>query len=124
MTALAEFIADFPWGVLLVTDPGSSELIPDWSSPDEMVTAAQSALVVRVRHADEGSVAVRVLDAQPETAGELVFDGILQVSSGSLRVSDALGDAFVDVPTPFGSVPVRLFADEVSEATKIVVVVG
>lgn len=123
MTVLAELNADFPWGVLLVTDASSTEQIPDWSGPEEMVTAAQSALVVRVRHADEGSVAVRVLDAEPD-AGEMVFEGVLQVTSGSLRVSDATGDSAVNVPVPSGSLPLRLFADEVSEATAVDVIVG
>lgn len=123
MTVLAELNADFPWGVLLVTDASSTEQIPDWSSPEEMVTAAQSALVVRVRHADEGSVVVRVLDAEPRT-GQMVFDGALQISSGSLRVSDATGDSAVDVMAPSGVLRLRLFADDVSEATTVDVVVG
>lgn len=123
MTVLAELDADFPWGVLLITDASSTEQIPDWSSPEEMVTAAQSALVVRVRNADEGSVAVRVLDAEPGT-GQMVFEGALQVTSGSIRVSDATGGSAVDVPAPLGSLRLRLFADDVSEATAVDVVIG
>lgn len=123
MTVLAALDADFPWGVLLVTDASSTEQIPDWSSSEEMVTAARSALVVRVRHADEGTVAVRVLDAEPGT-GRMVFDGALQVVSGILRVSDATGDSAVDVPAHSGSLRLRLFADDVSEATTVDVVVG
>ena len=53
---LAKLSAAFQWGVLLVTDASSSEQIPDWSSSDERVTAAGSALVVRARPYVEDNV--------------------------------------------------------------------
>lgn len=124
MTAVANLTADFPWGVLLVSDADSTELIPESTSLDEMVASGESALVVRVRHADEGSVSVRALEAQAEAIGELVFDGVLQVSSGTLRISDAVGDEAIDVGASVSPVRLRLFADERSEATSIEVVIG
>ena len=66
----AELEAEFPYGVLLITDAESAEQIPSWDSPEEPVAVAASALVVRVRHADEGEVtyASSTLQARPPTA--------------------------------------------------------
>jgi hypothetical protein len=38
---LAELRADFPFGVLLVTDDQSVEPIPGWSSDDQQVTSTR-----------------------------------------------------------------------------------
>lgn len=124
MNALAEFTADFPWGVLLVTDANSTEQIPEWASPADTVTAAESALVVRIRHGDEGSAMIRVIDTQSDAVGENVFDGTLQVRSGVLRISDALGHRRVDVDVVPGPVRLRVYADDRFAATAIDVVLG
>jgi hypothetical protein len=70
---LTELSAAFQWGVLLVTDASSTEQIPDWSSPDERVTAARSALVVRVMPDVEGNVDVYVVNSDDEVQGTRVF---------------------------------------------------
>ncbi|HSH62351.1 MAG TPA: hypothetical protein VK988_22405 [Acidimicrobiales bacterium] len=88
---LGEIEAEFPFGILLVTDEGSSEVIPEWGSPEEQATCADSAAVVRVRHADEGRVTVRIWDDEREVVGALAFDGRLTIESGTVKVSDALG---------------------------------
>ncbi|NEA31075.1 hypothetical protein [Streptomyces sp. SID13031] len=124
MTVLAELTADFPWGVLLVTDAESSEQIPEWSSPREQVASALTALVVRVRHADEGPVTVRVLNGSEEARGVRIYEGSLSVPSGLLRVSDAVGSEAVEVSLAAGLSRLTIHADEPSEATFIEVVLG
>ncbi len=99
----AELQAEFPYGVLLITDAESTEQIPSWDSPEEPVAVAASALVVRVRHAgegegaDEGEVTVRVFDSPGEAAGGQIFSGELEVKSGLLNISDALSAATTEV---------------------------
>ncbi|WP_129667614.1 hypothetical protein [Phytoactinopolyspora endophytica] len=120
---MAELGAEFPWGVLLMTDSGSSELIPEWSSPGEQVTAAPSAMVVRVRHADEGGVSVRLwADDGHEASGILIFEGSIELPSGVLRASDALAATTADLELAAGIYPIRLFADLESEASAIDIV--
>jgi hypothetical protein len=77
--------AEFPYGILLVTDATSTEPIPSWDSAEEQVAVAGSALVVRVRHADEGEVTVRVQDAPADVSGGLIFTGEIAVPSGWVR---------------------------------------
>lgn len=125
MTLLAELTSEFPWGVLLLTDVGSKEQIPEWASPEDQVTSAASALVVRVRHGDEGPVTVRVWSGGAEGIGEgglPTFEGTLRVESGVLRVSNALGEEAKDIPVPAGQRAISIFADEPVEATVIDVV--
>lgn len=120
----AELEADFPYGVLLITDAESTEQIPSWASPEEPVAVAGSALVVRVRHADEGAVTVRVVDSPDEAAGGQIFAGELEVKSGVLKISDALGSETAEVRVTPGPLPIQLYADSTVEAAGVTVVLA
>jgi hypothetical protein len=115
----AELEAEFPFGVLLITDSTSTEPIPSWDSAEEQVAVAGSALVVRVQHADEGEVTVRVCDSPADAAGGLIFTGELEVSSGVLRVSDALGTSTTDVKVNPGPLQLQIYADSNVEASAL-----
>ncbi len=119
---LAELQAGFPWGVLLVSDAASKEEIPSWATDEDQVAVASSALVVRVMHQDNGEVAVRVSDDAGEVTGEIAFSGSLLLPSGTLRISDALGDAAVDVEVRGGVAEVSIFTDDPMEASEVYLV--
>jgi hypothetical protein len=116
---LTERHTDFPWGVLLITDASSTEPIPSWARPEEQVTSARTALVVRVLHADEGQVAVHVWDDQREARGGLVFEGEIDTPSGTLRVSDALGKASAELALAPGRHPIQIFTNAATEASSV-----
>ncbi len=116
---LAELNTAFQWGVLLVTDARSAEQIPDWSSPDERVTAAGSALVVRVRPDVEGNVDVHVVNSDEEVQGVQVFSGRLKVPSKILRVGDALGETTASVALNKEEIGIEVFLDEPIEASAV-----
>lgn len=115
----AEIVAEFPYGVLLVTDVASTELIPSWAGPDDQVAVARTALVMRVLHGDEGEVSVRVCDTESDARGALVFMGQIDLPSGVLRTSDALGAITADVNLGAGRHTVRIFADSHVEASAV-----
>lgn len=120
----AELVAEFPYGVLLVTDGRSTEPIPSWATPGEQVAVADTALVMRVLHADEGEVSVRVWDSESDVRGALVFAGEIDLPSGTLRISDALGGATEDVDLGSGRRAIRIFADPSVEASAVDLVMG
>ncbi len=62
---------DFQFGVLLVTDQDASDIIPSWGTTEEQVVSSESAVVIRVRHADEGSVVIRIWDDEAEVGVSL-----------------------------------------------------
>ncbi len=121
---IGELEAEFPFGVLLVTDESSSELIPEWSSAEEQVTSADSAAVVRVRHADEGPIRVRIWDDERVVAGALAFDGRFKIESGTVKVSDALGSAAVTIPIESGTRRLKIFVNSAVEADQVDLVIG
>lgn len=47
---VAELRAQFPFGVLLVTDDKSTDPIPGWSSEEQQVTSTATAMVMKIRH--------------------------------------------------------------------------
>lgn len=114
--------AEFPWGVLLLTDSTSREVIPSWTSHEATVAVAETALVMRVLHGDEGCVDVRVVRSVSAVRGGPVFDGWIEVESGALRLSDALGDQAVELQLVPGRHRVRLFSDDPLEGTQVDVV--
>lgn len=120
---LGELEAEFPFGVLLVTDNVSSEVIPEWSSPKEQVTCADTAAVVRVLHADEGPVRVRIWDDDKRVRGACAFDGRLTIDSGAVRVSDALGSAAVTIPIEGVTRRFRIFVNSAVEADHVDLVI-
>jgi hypothetical protein len=121
---LGELRAGFPWGVLLVSDSESKEQIPSWDTPEEQVAAASTAMVVRVLHQDNGEASVRVLDEAADARGELTFSGMLSIPSKTLRVSDALGEASIDIEVPSGRSSVSVYTDDPMEASVIDLVVN
>lgn len=116
---LAELTAGFQWGVLLVTDANSVEQIPNWSSPDEQVTTAGSALVVKVMPDTEGVVSISVVNNEKEVHGTCVFSGRLAVPSKVLKVSDALGEQRASVLLDKEDIGIGVFLDEPAEATSV-----
>lgn len=115
----AELAAEFPFGVLLITDGSSAEPIPSWATSDEQVAVADTALVLRVLHGNEGEVSVRVCDAESEAMGVLVFTGQIDLPSGILRISDALGGVTQELNVGTGQHVVRIFADSGVEASAV-----
>src|ERR1700686_1794515 len=107
---LAELRAQFPFGVLLITDEKSTEPIPDWSSDDQQGTSAVTAMVVKIRHEVDGPATVRVWDDDPHRTGLAAVERELTAKSGALRVSTASGDHFVRIPVPVGTVRVKVVA--------------
>ena len=107
---LGELRGQFPFGVLLITDEQSTEPIPDWSSEDQQVTRAVTAMVVKIRHEVDGPATVRIWDEQPSRAGVTDAEEVLTVRSGVLRVSTATGAHFVRIQVPKGPVLIRVIA--------------
>jgi hypothetical protein len=116
---LAELSSTFQWGVLLVTDANSTEQIPDWSSPDEQVTAAASALAIRVMPDVEGSVDVYVVNSDDEVQGTRVFSGHLTIPSKILKVGDALGETTTSIDLDSGKIGIEVFLNEPIEANVV-----
>ena len=114
-----ELVAAFPWGVLLVTDSQSAEQIPSWESSAHPVAWSDTAVLVRVQHADEGEASVRVISNEADARGSEIFDGFLHVPSGTVRVSDALGHESLEVHAAPGAHRLRLYSDDPHEAAAV-----
>jgi hypothetical protein len=117
---LAEMTARFPFGLLLVKDDKSRERIPAWSSDEQQVTAAKSAMVVKVRHEVDGPATVRVWDDLPD-GGDKVEVGkvVLRSPSGVLRVSSATGEHSMRVSAPGTDVHVKVLASAPSDPGEV-----
>ena len=109
----------FPWGLLLVTDDSSSDEIPPWASDADVVTATPTAVVVRVVHEQEGTAEVVVREGESQDMGLIVFDGVIEVPSGRLRVGDALNDQKLIVSVQPGPHLLRVSVNRPVEASEV-----
>jgi hypothetical protein len=120
---LGELRASFPWGILLITDEGSKDPIPDWTTGADQITGSRSSIVIKIRHEVDGPALVRVWDAEPPSPGAITDERVLTIASGILQISDALVDQAVRVPITTSSVRVKLIRSEPVYASEIDIVV-
>ncbi|WP_374312499.1 hypothetical protein [Microbacterium sp.] len=112
MSAIRELVTGFPWGLILISDAESTEPIPPWRSDNHPVASAESAVVLRVLHRDDGDVSVRIITSESEARSSEIFDGVLSIGSGLVRVSDALGNEAIECPLSCGKHRLRLYSDD------------
>jgi hypothetical protein len=77
---------------------------------------------MRVLHADEGECTVKVWDDDKDVSGRLAYSGSIEVPSGVLRISDALGSVASELALDPGLYAIEIFADAAVEATSVHVV--
>lgn len=122
---LAELRTQFPFGIVLVTDEMSTEPIPKWSSDEQQVTLASSAMVIRIRHEVDGPAIVRVWDDDPKLPDARDVTTIfMKIPSRALRVSTAAGETFIRVDVPTDEVRVRILASAARDPDEVHLVIG
>lgn len=122
MTVLGEFSREFMPSVMFVGDEYTEDEIPDWTAPTDMVTASPSGLLLRVQHAVDGPVDVRVLTDPAEARYQCRFEGSIRVESGSLMLSDVSVTEPYRIALRAGVWRVRVFADDWANASAVDVV--
>lgn len=122
MTVLGKLSGEFSPGVMLVADEQATDETPPWSTPDDMVTASLSSMVLRVQHSDDGPVKVRVLSDHDEAQGERTFSGIIHVDSGNLVLSDAQMLNQLSIALAPGVWHVSVYAEDRTEAKAVDIV--
>ncbi len=122
---LAELRAHFPFGFVLVTDESSTEPIPEWSSDEQQLTLADTAMVIKIRHEVDGPAVVRVWDSDPKLHdAREVATVLLRSPSRALRVSTATGDPFIRFDVSTIAVKVRVIASAPRHPDEVHLVVG
>jgi len=121
---LAELRAQFPFGVLLVTDDKSTEPIPGWSSEEQQVTSNATAMVIKIRHEADGPATVRIWDEKPSARNRVELDDVtLESPSGVLRVSTATGEHAVRIAISVGSAHIRVLASAIHDPDEVDLIV-
>ncbi len=120
---IGEMSAEFPWGLLLVSDSKSSERIPEWKTDEDQVTTSSTALVLRDMNGVEGQVRVAVWNDEHEFSKHRVFSGEIIVPSGLLLVGDATGIKKMDIPVATGRNNISVFANEIELANSVDILV-
>jgi hypothetical protein len=114
--------AGFPWGLLVVTDPETTEQIPAFANAEEQITSSATTVVIRVEHEQEGLATVHVYKHSGDLGGNPVFDGTIRASNETLTVGDALAERLIRVSVEIGMHRLRVFLNRPANATHVDVV--
>ncbi|MEV4625213.1 hypothetical protein AB0J90_02825 [Micromonospora sp. NPDC049523] len=122
---LGLFIAPFDHGLLLIEDSESNATHDAWDAAQQYVHFDRDSLYVAVQSAVDGHVEVSAYrdEVSPEEVGHLieVFSGMIELSSGILRVCDSDQKATLNIPVSRKGGRLRVLVDEPNWATKVVV---
>ncbi|MBW6436380.1 hypothetical protein KZ829_21815 [Actinoplanes hulinensis] len=109
MPLLGQLTAAIRGGVLLIGDDRVLEDGMGDDGPHPLLGVGPAQLVLSVEHGAEGDTAVRIAStAVDEPVGPSIFDGTVRISSGRLRVGDAVDEAVLWITVPPGDLRVRL----------------
>ena len=125
---LGSFEASFPFGLLVIADPASTDDHGDWDPSSEMVHASADSIYVRVRDTGGGLVSVICVDEDEVTnsgdEGTLIFSGDLTLQSRQIRFSDPNEMISMTIPVKDVGSHVKIYADDVEEPAALVVAIS
>jgi hypothetical protein len=112
----------FPWGLILVTDHGSTDEVPSFPTARDTVAVGRNCLVVKVEHEQFGRAMVHVYEGAGDLSGSPAFDGMIESASGVITVGDALGTSTVRVEVGEGPTRLQVHVDHPTEAGHVDIV--
>jgi hypothetical protein len=80
-----------------VQDRGTTD-IPDWETGEERAVATSHAVLIATRPDTDGKVLIRVVH-EPLEGREIVFDGMLDLTSGDIEVGNLIAGVVEHVST-------------------------
>lgn len=117
---VGSFQATFPFGLMIVAAPESTDPHDGWDPRAEIVHAQPDSLYVGVRDTASGLVTVTCFDSEePLSALPLLFSGPLALPSAQLRIYDPNETISMVVPVSSKTITVTIYADEHHEASKL-----
>ena len=117
---LSSVEASFPYGLLVVAAPESTDPHNDWDASTETVHARPDSLYIGVRQAASGLVKVRCFEDEelPSELG-LLFTGTLALPSARLRIYDPDETISMILSVDGKSMTVTIYADDDDEPASL-----
>ena len=121
---LSQLEAGFAWGLLWIRD-ADARTTPEFDFNRSRVAADRSVVMVQVAHEQEGPVEVVVWDSIPALPRKVIWQGHLQVPSGTLVVTDTQGTISLNVSLaePVCELAILVEPDDTFPASRVDVVV-
>jgi hypothetical protein len=113
----------FPSGLVAIEDETTSDPAPSWSSDDALVTRAASVVVLKVLHESDGVVLVHVARGTGDLVGAMVFQGTIDVPSGTLSIGEAGREHRIRMPVRPGRVAMQIVVDSIGSPRHVDVVI-
>ena len=115
--------ARFPWGILVISDEGSAEAVPEWEGTNPIAIAA-TTLVVKIEHEQEGPTTVHICRGAGDLDVPAAFSGSIRVDSGVVTVGDTTGDLLIRASVTPGILDLTILLDPPKHATHVDVVIA
>lgn len=110
----------FPYGLMVVAAPESTDPHDDWDAATEVVHARPDSLYVGVRQAASGLVKVKCFeDEAPQSDLEPLFTGRLTLPSARLRIYDPDETISMILSVEGKSMAIAIYADNDDEPSNL-----
>ena len=117
---LSSVETSFPYGLMVVAAPESTDPHDGWDASTETVHARPDSLYVGVRQAASGLVKVRCfVDEIQQSELELLFTGTLALPSARVRIYDPDETISMIVSVEGKSMAVAIYADDDDEPSNL-----
>ena len=110
----------FPYGLMVVAAPESTDPHDDWDAATETVHARPDSLYIGVRQAASGLVKVRCFEGEDQQSElELLFMGTLALPSARLRIYDPDETISMILSVEGKSTAIAIYADNDDEPSDL-----
>lgn len=122
---LASFTIYYQHGVLMLTDQDATDSAPLWTAEDQIASASESSVLVKVTPAVLGPVTTEVWAGfdGPVPPGVCCFDAAFSLSHGRLRLGDAEDLNRIVVVGDLGRIPVRIYVEPEQFSEQVTVLI-
>lgn len=110
----------WPWGLVVVTDPGSSEDVPSQLDPLG-VAAGESILAVHIVHEVDGEATAEIwLNPPPDEGLTAAYSGDFTTACGAVILGDAAYENHLPAEVGEGTHRLRVLVDDVGHPTRVI----
>lgn len=114
---------EWPWGLAVVTDPGSSEPVPE-TLDARGIAAGTSVVAVSIQHSIDGEAVAEIWRGQPAEDLVCTYEGEFVTVCGAVILGDAAYERHSPVEVGEGSHRLRVLVREPDSPSRVVFAFG
>lgn len=109
---------EWPWGLVVLTDPGSSDPVPT-DLDMHGIAAARSVVAASIQHAVDGEAVAEVWKGQPPGHRACIYEGEFVTVCGVVILGDAGYEQHAPADVGEATHQLRVFVDDITPPSRV-----